>query len=108
MAALTQAKAKTAQRALIVMFFVQGFSATTFVPRIPELIAQLHVNFVIWGSVIGLSGLGSLLPLIFTNHLVARYGTRPVIRVAAAFISLFVVLIPWSTNIWVFFAMQAL
>jgi predicted MFS family arabinose efflux permease len=108
MTALTQAKAKTAQRALIVMFFVQGFSATTFVPRIPELIAQLHVNFVIWGSVIGLSGLGSLLPLIFTNQLVARCGTRPVIRVAAAFISLFVVLIPWSTNIWVFFAMQAM
>ena len=89
------------------MFFVQGFSATTFVPRIPELIEQLNVNFVTWGTVIGLSGLGSLLPLIFTNQLVARLGTRPVIRVAAAFIALMVIAIPWATNIWVFFALQA-
>lgn len=107
MAALSAARAKTAQRALIVMFFVQGFSATTFVPRIPELIEQLNVNFVTWGTVIGLSGLGSLLPLIFTNQLVARLGTRPVIRVAAAFIALMVIAIPWATNIWVFFALQA-
>lgn len=106
MAALSAARAKSAQRALIVMFFVQGFAATAFVPRIPELIDQLNVNLVIWGTVIGLSGLGSLLPLIFTNQLVARLGTRPVIRVAAAFIAIFLIAIPWSTNIWVFFALQ--
>lgn len=107
MASLSAAKAKTAQRALTIMFFVQGFAATTFVPRIPELIEQLQVNFVTWGTVIGLSGLGSLLPLIFTNQLVARLGTRPVIRVSAALIALMVIAIPWATNIWVFFALQA-
>jgi MFS family permease len=88
------------------MFFVQGFAATVMVPRIPELIDQLGVNLVVWGTVIGLAGLGSLLPLIFTNGLVARLGTRPVIRVSAAFIAMFVVLLPWASNVYVFFVIQ--
>jgi MFS family permease len=88
------------------MFFVQGFSATVLVPRIPELIEQLEVNLVIWGSVIGLAGLGSLLPLMFTNRLIARFGTRPIIRVAGGLIALFVMLMPWAGNIYLFFAIQ--
>jgi MFS family permease len=90
------------------MFFVQGFAATVMVPRIPELIEQLGVNLVIWGSVIGLAGLGSLLPLMFTNRLVARFGTRPIIRASAAFIAIFVILLPWATNIYIFFVIQVL
>lgn len=106
MASLTQARAKSAQLALVVMFFVQGVAATVTVPRIPELIEQLQVNLVLWGSVIGVAGFGSLLPLMVTTRLIARFGTRPVIRVAAAFIATFVILIPWSTSIWIFFALQ--
>jgi MFS family permease len=105
-AALSKVRARSAQRALVIMFFVQGFAATVMVPRIPELIDQLGVNLVVWGTVIGLAGLGSLLPLIFTNGLVARFGTRPVIRVAAAFIAMFVVLLPWASNVYVFFVIQ--
>ena len=88
------------------MFFIQGFAATVTVPRIPELIEQIDVNLVVWGTVIGFAGLGALLPLMFTNRLVARYGTRPIIRSAAAFIALFVVLLPWSNNVYVFFVIQ--
>ncbi|MEN9342542.1 MAG: hypothetical protein RIR24_129 [Actinomycetota bacterium] len=88
------------------MFFIQGFAATVTVPRIPELIEQIGVNLVVWGSVIGLSGLGALLPLMFTNRLIARYGTRPIIRISAVFIALCVIAIPWSTNVYVFFAIQ--
>ena len=96
----------TAQRALVIMFFVQGFAATVMVPRIPELIGQLGVNLVVWGTVIGFAGLGSLLPLMFTTRLVARFGTRPIIRVASVFIALLVVALPWASNIYVFFAIQ--
>jgi MFS family permease len=105
-AALSKVRAKTAQRALVLMFFIQGFAATVTVPRIPELIEQLNVSLVVWGTVIGLAGLGSMLPLMFTNRLVARFGTRPVIRVSGAFIAFFVILLPWSTNIYMFFAIQ--
>jgi MFS family permease len=88
------------------MFFIQGFAATATVPRIPELIEQIGVNLVVWGTVIGLSGLGALLPLMFTNRLVARFGTRPIIRISAMFIALCVIAVPWSTNVYVFFAIQ--
>ncbi len=88
------------------MFFIQGFAATVTIPRIPELIEQIGVNLVVWGSVIGLSGLGALLPLMFTNRLIARYGTRPIIRISAVFIALCVIAIPWSTNVYMFFAIQ--
>ena len=88
------------------MFFIQGFAATATVPRIPELIEQIGVNLVVWGTVIGLSGLGALLPLMFTNRLVARFGTRPIIRISAVFIALCVIAVPWSTNVYVFFAIQ--
>lgn len=53
-----------------------------------------------------MAGLGSLLPLMVTTRLIARFGTRPVIRVAAAFIALFVILVPWSTSVFMFFAIQ--
>lgn len=106
MAALSKARARSAQVALVLMFFIQGFAATVTVPRIPELIEQINVNLVVWGSVIGLAGLGALLPLMFTNKLVARFGTRPIIRSAATFIAIFVILLPWSTNVYMFFAIQ--
>lgn len=106
MAALSKLRAKSAQRALVLMFFIQGFSATITVPRIPELIDQLGVNLVVWGTVIGLAGLGSLFPLMFTNRLVARFGTRPVIRVSGALIAMFVVLLPWAENVYVFLVIQ--
>lgn len=105
-AKFTTERAKVAQRALTIMFFVHGFSATVWVPRIPELIDQIGVNFVQWGTILGLTGLGSLLPLMFTNKLVSRFGTRPVIRIAAAMVTVFLVLIPWATNWGVFFVLQ--
>ena len=88
------------------MFFVQGFSSTVIVPRIPELVKQVDANLVTWGTTIGLAGLGALLPLMFTNRLVARFGTRPVIRIAAALIAVCLAAIPWSTSIWMYLFIQ--
>ena len=88
------------------MFFVQGFSSTVIVPRIPELVKQVDANLVTWGTTIGLAGLGSLLPLMFTNRLVARFGTRPIIRIAAALIAVCLAAIPWSTSIWMYLVIQ--
>ena len=106
MTQFTSERARSAQRALTIMFFVHGFSATVWVPRIPQLIDQIGVNFVQWGTILGLTGLGSLLPLMFTNRLVSRFGTRPVIRISVGLVTLFLVLIPWSNNWWIFFLLQ--
>ena len=63
---LDQKRLKSAKLALFVIFFTQAFAAITTLPRIPELIDQIGVNFAEWGAIIGFAGLGSLLPLVFT------------------------------------------
>ena len=94
---------KSAKFALFVIFFTQGFAAITTLPRIPELIDQIGVNFAQWGAIIGFAGLGSLLPLVFTNKLVNRFGTSPVIKVSAIAITLVLMSLAWITNPILFF-----
>ncbi len=103
MSKFTQEKARRAQIALVLMYFVQGFAATAFVPLIPQLIDQIGVNFIQWGSILGLTGLGALIPLTFTHRLVAHYGTRRVIRVAGSLGVIAMFFIPWSHS-WVAFS----
>ncbi|MEN9714150.1 MAG: hypothetical protein RLZZ164_814 [Actinomycetota bacterium] len=108
MSRFTSESAKAAQRSLVLMYFVNGFSATAYVPLIPELINQIGVNFVQWGTILGFTGLGALLPLTFTHRLVAQYGTRRVIRIAATLATVMMVLIPFSHNWVTFFVLQVL
>ena len=98
MPAIEPKRAKAAQRALLAIFFTQGFAAMSTLPRIPEILNQISVVFAEWGLIIGLSGVGSLLPLIFTNQLVLRFGTSIVIRLSAFGITLSLFSIPWITN----------
>jgi hypothetical protein len=102
-AGISAKRAKTAQTALLAIFFTQGFAAMSTLPRIPEILQQINVVFAEWGLIIGLSGIGSLLPLVFTNQLVSRFGTSIVIRLSALGITLTLFSIPWITNSAVMF-----
>lgn len=64
-------------------------------PRIPEILDQIDVVFAQWGLLIGISGLGALLPLAFTSRLVVRFGTTLVIRLSALGVTLSLISIPW-------------
>ncbi|MEN9954708.1 MAG: hypothetical protein RLZZ41_372 [Actinomycetota bacterium] len=103
---LTPERLKSAQRALAVFFFTQGFVAITFIPRIPEIIEQIGVSFAVWGLIIGFAGIGSLLPLLVANRLVGRFGTRPIINISSIFIALAVMSLAWAPNGFVFFIFQ--
>jgi predicted MFS family arabinose efflux permease len=76
----SEERSRVTQRALVSIFFIQAFVVITYFPRIPELIDQIGVSFASWGLIIGFSGLGALLPLLITNRLIGRFGTKPVIR----------------------------
>lgn len=73
-------RAKRAQRGLILTFFVHGVISLSYIPRIPEIIGQINVSLAQWGLILGFTGLGGLLPLMFANRLVMRFGTRPIMR----------------------------
>jgi MFS family permease len=104
---LTPERLRSAQTSLAVFFFTQGFVAITFIPRIPEIIEQIGVSFAVWGLIIGLTGIGSLLPLLVANRLVGRFGTRPIINLSSVFIVLSVMSLAWAPNGLVFFVFQS-
>ena len=105
---LTPERLKSAQTALSVFFFTQGFVSITYIPRIPEIIEQIGVSFAAWGLIIGLSGIGSLLPLLFANRLIGRFGTRPIVHLSSIFIVVSIMSLAWAFNGWVFFLFQTI
>jgi predicted MFS family arabinose efflux permease len=105
---LPPARLKSAQTALSVFFFTQGFVSITYIPRIPEIIEQIGVSFAVWGLIIGLSGIGSLLPLLVANRLIGRFGTRPIIHLSSIFIVVSIMSLAWAFNGWVFFLFQTM
>lgn len=104
---LTKERSDGAQFALVAAFFIQGFLAITYIPRIPEIIDQIGVSFAVWGLIIGLAGLGSLIPLLITNRLVGKFGTRPVVRVSSIMIVLATMSLGFAPNGWVYFIFHA-
>ncbi len=94
------------QNALSLVFFTQAFATITYIPRIPELIDQIHVSFATWGLIIGFAGLGSLLPLLIANRLISRFGTLPLIVIASQLLCGSLMLLPLTHNAGVFFAIQ--
>lgn len=104
---LTKERTKSAESALVAAFSLQGFLGVTYIPRIPEIIEQIDVSFSVWGLIIGLAGLGSLIPLLISNRLVAKFGTRPIIRVSSLMIALTTASLGFATNSLMYFAFHA-
>ena len=99
---ITDERAKTAQLALMVIFFTQGFATLSWMPRIPEFIDNLQVSKELWGAIIGFGGAGSLIPLLFTSRLVIRYGTTPIIKFSSFAMVAMLLALPYPTQWWLF------
>ena len=95
---ITDSRAKTAQFALMVIFFTQGVAALSWMPRIPEFIENLQVSKELWGTIIGVGGAGALIPLAFTSRLVIRFGTTPIIKYSSYGIAIMLLILPYPTQ----------
>jgi MFS family permease len=104
---ITKARTQSVRLALTVSFVLQGTVSTVMIPRIPELIDQLQVNFAAWGAIIGFAGLGGLVGLMFANRLIVGFGSRRVLQVSAVAFALSLVPLPYILNPWIFFILQA-
>lgn len=75
---------KTSERkALAALFFIFGFGIIAWVPRFPEIKANLHLNNGQFGTVMSLGAIGSILSMLMTGHLVHRFGSHKILRVVA-------------------------
>lgn len=81
-AMLSTTRTRKATVGIIGAFFIQGFLAVTWLPRIPEIIDNLGVPFGVWGLTVAIAGLGGLLPLLFANKLINRFGSRPLLQIS--------------------------
>jgi len=68
---------------LKLLFFLFGFLIMSWVPRLPEVKANLGLSNGEFGSVIGTSAAGAVTALLTVGHLVHTYGVKLVLRTAA-------------------------
>ena len=103
---LTEKRIKDVRLALALTFFTQGIAALSWIPRIPEFIENLGVTKDVWGTLIGVGGIGALVPLVFTNRLVAKFGTTPIIKFTAVTMVFLFMSLPYPTQWWLFLVLH--
>ena len=103
-AMLSVARTRRAMFGIAASFFIQAFIAVSWLPRIPEIIEKLGVSFATWGLIVGLAGVGNLIPLLFVNQLINRYGTRPLLQISLLVTSAATVVLGFVSDPWIFFA----
>lgn len=90
------------RKALAALFFIFGFGIIAWVPRLPEIKANLHLNNGQFGTVLSLGAVGSVLSLLTTGHLVHRYGTRKALIASATLLFGSIALLGHLTAVWQF------
>ena len=102
---ISRERAERINRALIGTFFTQAMVTMAIVVRIPEIIDNLGLgkNLAIWGTITGLSGLGSMLALVFAHRLVSRFGTTKVTRYGTLAATVIQGTLPLIANYWLYF-----
>ncbi|MEN9992818.1 MAG: hypothetical protein RLY83_388 [Actinomycetota bacterium] len=102
---ISRERAERVNKALIGTFFVQAMVTMAIVIRIPEIIDNLHLsnNLAIWGTITGLSGIGSMLALVFAHRLVLRFGTTAVTRYGTLAATVIQGVLPLIGNYWLYF-----
>ncbi|MEY3855706.1 MAG: hypothetical protein RJA45_176 [Actinomycetota bacterium] len=103
---VSRERAERINKALIGTFFTQAMVSMAIVVRIPEIIDNLALskNLAIWGTITGLSGIGSILALVFAHRLVLRFGTTRVVRYGTLAATAIQGVLPLIGNYWLYFA----
>lgn len=105
--AFSKERSAQAQRSVVAIFFLQGILMVTQIPRIPEIIKQIDVDFSTWGLILGLCGLGGLIGLIMTNRFISRFGTKNVSFFGSIGMAVTIGAIGFIDNALVFFLVSA-
>ena len=79
---------KSEYRQLQIIFFVFAIFIMAWVPRFPEVKANLGLSNGQFGTLISTGTLGALASLFFSGHIVHKFGTKKVILTNTVLITL--------------------
>jgi MFS family permease len=84
------------------LFFLFGLLIMSWVPRFPEVKANLRLTNGEFGSLVSMGAIGNLVALLTIGHLVHKYGARWILHIAAFALGISLVFLTHSTSTLLF------
>jgi len=84
------------------LFFIFGLQIMSWVPRFPEVKANLQLSNGEFGSILSLGAIGNLFSLLIIGHLVHKYGARQIMQIAAFTLAISLSFLTHATSSFVF------
>ena len=84
------------------LFFLFGLLIMSWVPRFPEVKANLQLTNGEFGSILSMGAVGNVIALLTIGHLVHKYGARWILHISSAFLAISLVFLTHSTSSLVF------
>lgn len=85
------------------LFFLFGIQIMSWVPRFPEVKANLQLSNGQFGSLLSLGSIGNLTSLLIVGHLVHKFGARQIMQIAAVAMAISLSYLTHSTSSLLFF-----
>ena len=87
---------------LKLLFFLFAFLIMSWIPRFPEVKANLGISNGEFGSIISSSALGAIIALLSVGHLVHNYGVKLVLRMSAISMAISLILLTTTHSTLIF------
>ena len=84
------------------LFFLFGLLIMSWVPRFPEVKANLQLTNGEFGSLVSMGAIGNLVALLTVGHLVHKYGARWMLHAGSLLLAISLVFLTHSTSSLVF------
>lgn len=84
------------------LFFLFGLLIMSWIPRFPEVKANLQLTNGEFGSIVSLGAIGNLVALLTVGHLVHKFGARWILHVGAFLLAISLAFLTHSTSSLVF------
>lgn len=81
-------------------YFMQGLVFSSWASRIPDIKGSLHVNDAVWGSLLLGIPVGQMTAMGLSGYLVARYGSRNMLTLAAILYPLCLLGLGLAASVW--------
>jgi MFS family permease len=91
-------------KTLVKLFYLFGFGVMSWIPRFPDIKAQLSITNGQFGSILSIGNIGGFLSLLLVGHAVHKYGTYKVLMAStlSIYLSFSLIVVVKSTFVFTF------